>query len=84
MIEYYEATNELNISLNPRIGDRGWQSCSNMLKRSQQLTNLTACGIPLSHTSAISLGRAVSVSSLHTLKLEHCGVCGNTLTKLCK
>lgn len=27
MIEYYEACNELNISENPNIKNRGWQSC---------------------------------------------------------
>lgn len=27
MIEYYEATNELNISENSNIKNRGWQSC---------------------------------------------------------
>lgn len=29
MIEYYEACNELNISENPNIKNRGWQSCKN-------------------------------------------------------
>lgn len=28
MIEYYEACNELNISENPNIKNRGWQSCN--------------------------------------------------------
>lgn len=37
MIEYYEATNELNISENSNIKNRGWQSCKYQNKIIQEM-----------------------------------------------
>lgn len=85
MIEYYEATNELDISSNA-IGmtHRGWISCTYMISHSQELQVLNAEGNPISKLSADHLGNALSTSNLHTLKLEHCGLKGAPLSGLCK
>lgn len=84
MIEYYEATNELNISDNKNITNRGWQACISMVKKSQALQILCVRGIPLTDQNATQLGKAMMSSSLHTLKLEHCGLTGRPLSSLCK
>uniref|UniRef100_A0A1A9ZH83 Uncharacterized protein n=1 Tax=Glossina pallidipes TaxID=7398 RepID=A0A1A9ZH83_GLOPL len=83
MIEYYEATNELDISSNP-IGmtHRGWVSCNYIIGHSQELQVLNAEGNPISKMSADNLGSALSTSSLHTLKLEHWGLRGSPLSNL--
>lgn len=83
MVEYYEAANELDISENKNITNRGWQSCINMLKRSQELHVLSARGTPISEINASNLGKALIGSSLHTLKLEHCGMTGRPVASLC-
>lgn len=83
MIEYYEAANELDISENRNITNRGWQACINMVKRSHALQILSTRGTPLSETNAISLGKSMLSSSLHTLKLEHCGLSGRPMASLC-
>lgn len=84
MIEYYEAANEIDISENRNITNRGWQACINMVKRSHALQILTTRGTPLSDTNAISLGKSMLTSSLNTLKLEHCGLAGRPMASLCK
>uniref|UniRef100_A0A1A9WM43 Uncharacterized protein n=1 Tax=Glossina brevipalpis TaxID=37001 RepID=A0A1A9WM43_9MUSC len=83
MIEYYEATNELDISSNPSgMTHRGWVSCNYMIGHSQELQVLNAEGNPISKMSADNLGNALSTSNLHTLKLEHCGLRGSPLSNL--
>lgn len=84
MIEYYEAANEIDISENRNITNRGWQACINMVKRSRALQILVTRGTPLSESNAISLGKSMLGSSLATLKLEHCGLSGRPMTSLCK
>ncbi|CAO1371866.1 unnamed protein product [Diamesa serratosioi] len=79
MIEYYEATNELNISENSNIKNRGWQSCINMIKRSQALHSLSTRGTLLSDNNALNLGNALLTSYIYTLKLEHCGLSGRPI-----
>lgn len=74
MIEYYEAANEIDISENRNITNRGWAACINMVKRSHALQILVTRGTPLSESNAISLGKSMLTSSLNTLKLEHCGL----------
>lgn len=84
MIEYYEATNELDISSNSKgMTSRGWAGCMAMVKHSEELRVLIAQGNPISKQSADGLGLAISTSNLHTLKLEHCGLKG-ALDGLCK
>ncbi|CAD6997106.1 unnamed protein product [Ceratitis capitata] len=83
MIEYYEATNELDISSNSKgMTSRGWAGCMAMVKHSEELRVLIAQGNPISKQSADGLGLAISTSNLHTLKLEHCGLKG-ALDGLC-
>lgn len=84
MIEYYEAANEIDISENRNITNRGWQACINMVKRSHALQILVTRGTPLSESNAISLGKSMLGSSLVTLKLEHCGLSGRPMASLCK
>lgn len=84
IIEYYEAANEIDISENRNITNRGWQACINMVKRSHALQILVTRGTPLSESNAISLGKSMLSSSLNTLKLEHCGLSGRPMTSLCK
>lgn len=84
MIEYYEAANEIDISENRNITNRGWQACINMVKRCHALQILTTRGTPLSETNAISLGKSMLTASLNTLKLEHCGLSGRPMASLCK
>lgn len=84
MIEYYEAANELDISDNPDISSRGWQSCISMIRRSRALQILIARGIVLSELNAANLGKSLNQSCLHTIKLEHCGLTGRPLASLCK
>ncbi|CRK96223.1 CLUMA_CG009650, isoform A [Clunio marinus] len=83
MIEYYEACNELNISENPGIKNRGWQSCINMIKRSQALHSLFTRGTALSDGNALALGNALLTSYIYTLKLERCGLTGRPILCLC-
>lgn len=84
MIEYYEAANEIDISENRNITNRGWQACINMVKRSHALQILTTRGTPLSETNATSLGKSMLTASLSTLKLEHCGLSGRPMASLCE
>lgn len=84
IIEYYEAANEIDISENRNITNRGWQACINMVKRSHALQILVTRGTPLSESNAISLGKSMLTSSLNTLKLEHCGLSGRPMASLCK
>lgn len=84
MIEYYEAANEIDISENRNITNRGWAACINMVKRSHALQILVTRGTPLSESNAISLGKSMLTSSLNTLKLEHCGLSGRPMASLCK
>lgn len=84
IIEYYEAANEIDISENRNITNRGWQACINMVKRSHALQILVTRGTPLSESNAISLGKSMLASSLNTLKLEHCGLSGRPMASLCK
>lgn len=83
MVEYYEAANELNISENKDITNRGWQSSLNLVKRSQALQILEASGVPISEISASNLGKALVGSCLHTVKLEHCGMTGRPIATFC-
>ncbi|XP_055323374.1 mucin-5AC [Sitodiplosis mosellana] len=83
IIEYYEAANEIDISENRNITNRGWQACINMVKRSHALQILVTRGTPLSESNAISLGKSMLSSSLNTLKLEHCGLSGRPMASLC-
>ncbi|KAH8263211.1 hypothetical protein KR044_005951 [Drosophila immigrans] len=81
MIEYYEAANELDISYNrDPMTVRGWNLCTYMVGRSQELQLLNAEGNQISKVGAENLGHALSTSNLHTLKLEHCGLKGPPLT----
>lgn len=85
MIEYYEATNELDISSNAQgMTHRGWISCTYMISHSQELQMLNAEGNPITKLSADHLGNALNTSNLHTLKLEHCNLKGAPLSGLCK
>jgi protein phosphatase 1 regulatory subunit 37 len=84
MIEYYEATNELDVSYNPKITIRGWQSMVSMIKKSHALNMLSVRGFPISISMAANLGQALMVSFIHTLKLEHCGLAGRPIANLCK
>lgn len=84
MIEYYEAANEIDISENRNLTTRGWQACINMIKRSHALQILSTRCTPLSETNAINMGKALLGSSLHTIKLEHCGLSGRPMASLCK
>lgn len=43
MIEYYEACNELNISENINIKNRGWQSCKYTIAECQRLSAHLIC-----------------------------------------
>ncbi|XP_030556581.1 mucin-5AC isoform X1 [Drosophila novamexicana] len=84
MIEYYEAANELDISYNKeQMTVRGWGLCTHMVGRSQELQMLNAEGNQISKVGAENLGTALSLSNLHTLKLEHCGLKGPPLTNFC-
>ncbi|GAB0092526.1 hypothetical protein DMENIID0001_075260 [Sergentomyia squamirostris] len=83
MIEFYEATNELDISENRAITHRGWQACAAMIKKSQALCTLLTSGTSLSESNASNLGKALMTSAIHTLKLEHCGLTGRPLSSLC-
>lgn len=84
MIEYYESTNELNISDNKGLSGRGWQSCISMIKRSKSLNVLIVRGTPLMDNSAKNLGSALNCSFIHTIKLENCGLCGKSISNLCE
>ena len=83
MIEYYEATNELDISNNPRIGPRGLQACANMVKKCLSLVALYAHELAVPEQSARMLGTAMLSSALHTLKLEYCKLSGRPMSSLC-
>jgi protein phosphatase 1 regulatory subunit 37 len=74
MVEYYEATNELDISDNNQITNKGWLSCINMVKKSQALQVLSTRGTAISDHHAQLLAQALNTSTIHTLKLEHCGL----------
>ncbi|KAL7047878.1 hypothetical protein ACKWTF_003134 [Chironomus riparius] len=79
MIEYYEACNELNISENTNIKNRGLLACINMIKRSQALHSLSTRGTIISDSNASSLGNALLSSYIYTLKLEHAQLSGRPI-----
>lgn len=79
-----QATNELDVSYNHKITNRGWQSMVAMIKKSQALKTLATRGFPVSISMAANLGQALMVSFIHTLKLEHCGLAGRPIANLCK
>lgn len=62
MIEYYEACNELNISENTNIKNRGWQSCkSNLWER-----HLSANNIVITLSGINMIKRSQALHSLFT------------------
>lgn len=84
MIEFYESAVELDMSENPPFSSAGWQSCISMMRKSRDLRVITLRGNPVSEMQATNLGKAINMSNLHTLKLEHCGLTGRPLASLCK
>lgn len=83
MIEYYEATNELDFSDNLSMTNKSWLACINMIKKSQALNVLITRGPALSEHNAMNLAKALNTSSLHTLKLDHCELTQRPLATLC-
>ncbi|XP_058813330.1 serine-rich adhesin for platelets [Topomyia yanbarensis] len=83
MIEYYEATNELDISDNLAMTNKCWVDCIEMVKRSQALNVLITRGPGISEHYASNLAKALNTSALHTLKLEHCELAQRPLVILC-
>lgn len=83
MIEYYEATNELDFSDNLSMTNKSWLSCINMIKKSQALNVLITRGPAISEHHAMNLAKALNTSSLHTLKLDHCELTQRPLATLC-
>ena len=80
MIEFYDSATQLNISCNDKIGFRGWQACSRMLKRTPSVEYLDARSTNLNETNMPILGRALRLGSrLHTLHLESCNLTGRPL-----
>ncbi|XP_045617139.2 LOW QUALITY PROTEIN: protein phosphatase 1 regulatory subunit 37 homolog [Procambarus clarkii] len=83
MIEFYDSATQLNISCNGRIGFRGWQACSRMLKRTPSVEYLDARNTNLNETNMPILGRALRLGArLHTLHLENCNLTGRPLIML--
>lgn len=83
MIEYYEATNELDISDNLSMTNKSWLACINMVKKCQALHVLVTRGPGISEHHAMNLAKALNTSALHTLKLEHCELSQRPLATLC-
>nr|XP_029715955.1 LOW QUALITY PROTEIN: uncharacterized protein LOC115259491 [Aedes albopictus] len=83
MIEYYEATNELDISDNLAMTNKSWLAAINMIKKSQALNVLIARGPGISEHHAMNLAKALNTSALHTLRLEHCELSQRPLATLC-
>lgn len=80
MIEFYDSATQLNISCNDKIGFRGWQACSRMLKRTPSVEYLDARSTNLNETNMPILSRALRLGSrLHTLHLESCNLTGRPL-----
>lgn len=80
MIEFYDSVTQLNISCNDKIGFRGWQACSKMLKRTPSVEYLDARNTNLNETNMPILSRALRLGSrLHTLHLESCNLTGRPL-----
>lgn len=83
MIEFYDSATQLNISCNAKIGFRGWQACSRMLKRTPSVEYLDARSTNLNETNMPILGRALRLGArLHTLHLENCNLTGRPLIML--
>ncbi|XP_012254455.2 uncharacterized protein LOC105685173 [Athalia rosae] len=77
MMEYYESAVHVNISSNQNIGTRGWQACSQMIKKTQCLEQLEAKNVTLNEQHMPILSRALRIAShLQVLKLENCGLSG--------
>lgn len=77
MFEYYESVKYLNISSNVNIGARGWQACSQMVKKTQCLEQLDAKDIVFTQQHMNILKRPLQFASqLQILKLENCGIAG--------
>ncbi|XP_055526177.1 mucin-5AC isoform X2 [Wyeomyia smithii] len=83
MIEYYEATNELDFSDNLAMTNKSWLACINMVKKSQALNVLITRGPGISEHHAGGLAKALNTSAIHTLKLEHCELSQRPLMVLC-
>ncbi|XP_053684420.1 serine-rich adhesin for platelets [Sabethes cyaneus] len=83
MIEYYEATNELDFSDNLAMTNKSWLACMNMVKKSQALNVLITRGPGISEYYAKDLATALNTSAIHTLKLEHCELSQRPLMMLC-
>lgn len=83
MIEYYESCMKLNISYSKNLGQRGWQACSRMIRKTPCLENLEARGAVLSDFVMPILGRSLRVSSsLTSLHLEFSVTSGRPLQVL--
>lgn len=83
IIEYYEATNELDFSDNLAMTNKSWLACINMVKKSQALNVLITRGPGISEYNAQTLAFALNSSAIHTLKLEHCELSQRPLMVLC-
>ncbi|CAD5123043.1 DgyrCDS11422 [Dimorphilus gyrociliatus] len=79
MIEYYESAMRLNISYN-RLGPRGWQACSRMIKKTPCLETLEARNCQLNEQSIPFLARTIRMGChLATLHLENSSLSGRPL-----
>ncbi|KAL7635196.1 UNVERIFIED_CONTAM: hypothetical protein RMT77_014182 [Armadillidium vulgare] len=83
MMEFYDSAIHLNISHNSKIGNRGWQACARMLKRTPSLRILEAKNTNLSEQNMPIICKALRLGThLHTLHLENCNLTGRPLVSL--
>ncbi|XP_014780741.1 protein phosphatase 1 regulatory subunit 37 isoform X1 [Octopus bimaculoides] len=83
MIEYYDSTMKLNMSFNKDIGIRGWQACSNMIRKTPSLHYLDARGCQLNDCIITIFGRSLKLgSNLTVLHLENTSITENCLLVL--
>ncbi|KAG8236023.1 hypothetical protein J437_LFUL015401 [Ladona fulva] len=83
MVEYYEAAKQLDISSNDKIGPRGSQACSQMLKKARCLEKLVARNTQQSEHLMPALCRGLRIGmNLQILHLEHCNLRGRLLLSL--
>jgi len=80
MIEFYQSACKLNISMNPKMGIRGWQTLCRMLRKTPCMCSLDAKRTMLTDQTMPMFGRCLKADPyLRTLHLEGVFLSGRPL-----
>ncbi|XP_067894243.1 protein phosphatase 1 regulatory subunit 37 [Heterodontus francisci] len=83
IMEYYDSAVHLSISFTKHIGSRGWVAAAQLIRKSSNLQEFEACGIPLMEHTACFVAQGLKFNShLRVLRLDNASLSGRPLMLL--